>query len=161
MIIDFKGYRFRLHCSLQKYVDVEGINSNIIGSDNHILIWDFDNTPLPQVIDSLLALQGNWELPPIYIVQSSPEHYHAYCFKLLPMPQVICILATTKGICSNFFKFGILRGYWTLRITPEKGTFKKMMILDSKYKPDKVDLSLLETAKYRTKINWRFKNDRP
>jgi hypothetical protein len=152
MIIEWKNYRLRLHCSVRKYVEVEGVNS-LLPSGEHILMWDFDNLPLPDVYESLIKIQSGWDLPSIYIVESSFEHYHAYCLDSFPYPQVLNILASTIGLDTVYFKFGILRGYWTLRITPEKGNFKLVQILYSNHHSKNIiDITNLETVKYRTEV---------
>lgn len=140
--------------SVEKLVKVTGINSNFDDENKyHILMWDFDDTPLDKIVDELLFVQHFWELPSIHIVSSSPEHYHAYCFSKQPTPVVLHILSATPSICKNYFKLGVIRGYWTLRISPEKGEFKKELILQSNI-PEYLDgLNKLCTVKYDTRSN--------
>lgn len=150
MIVDYKNWRFRLHCSLKKYVEVEGINS-VLPNGQHILMWDFDDTPLEKITESLLKIQSDWDLSHIYIVQSSSEHYHAYCLELFSLGQAMHILADTKYIDLMYLKLGVVRGYWTLRISPEKGKFQLVETLISRHRNVK-NIQDLKTVEYRTEV---------
>ena len=158
MKIEIGNIRFRFDCSISKLADVDGINSNIFflgeANGNHILLWDFDNTPLQIVIDDLRCLQHLFDLPKIHIIESSPEHYHAYCFSEQRKSEAIYILSLSPHIDQTYFKLGIIRGYWTLRITPKKRSdlFKPICILDSEIPEDFTLKDMLQTVKYRTRL---------
>jgi hypothetical protein len=131
MKIELAGWHFRFDVALRKTVEVEGINSHIEGTDKHILLWDFDEASLEEIKAILLKIQKDFNLSTIYIIESSPTHYHAYCFKSCDLPNTLYILSSTPLIDEMFFKLGVLRGYWTLRITPKnkKQKFRLVCIL--------------------------------
>jgi hypothetical protein len=110
--------------------------------DKHCLLWDFDNIDLNTIIHSLRYLQVNYDLPDVWIIQSSPERYHAYCFTARPFREIIHILSATPEIDMAYLRLGIVRGYYTLRITPRKDSpeFKLVKVLVSTYKNEMTPL---------------------
>lgn len=154
MKIDLGNIRIRFSFSISKTVSVAGVNSNIDAENTkHILLWDFDNTPYSQVVNALKRVQQMHSLPTIHIIESSPKHYHAYCFMARTTSDVILILSSTPFIDQSFFKFGIIRGYWTLRITPKRTgqSFHLVNDLWSSVPDENIALSsLLEVVKYKT-----------
>lgn len=155
MKIELFNYRVRLDMSIKKLVEVEGINSNLDDNNKeHILLWDFDEIPLSKIVASLKLIQYRHSLPKIYIVSSSINHYHAYCFTRQSKAKAMYILISTKYIDETYFKLGIVRGYWTLRITPKQVNNKFMSVinLDSKVPEDLTTTKLLQTVKYNTGV---------
>lgn len=110
-----------------------GACSNIYNSkDEHILMWDFDKAKLRNIIKSLQSVQNIYKLPNIYVVLSSPKSYHAYSFTARKFREIISILSATPEIDMKYLSLGIIRGYYTLRITPRKNdSFKLIKILES------------------------------
>lgn len=156
MKVELFGLRFRFDISVKRIVEVTGINSNIADSqDDHILLWDFDNSDMLDIALSLRKIQRDWGLPKIHIVQSSPQHYHALCFTRIPKPFVLQILSSTPNICDTFFKLGVMRGYWTLRITPKQQghPFKTIAVLSSEVPEDLMLAAKLQTVTYTTAVN--------
>lgn len=96
-----------------------GLCSKIFGTDNHILLWDFDEVSMHYIETELLGLQIRYNLPMIFIFRSSLHHYHAYCFTCRSFKETIGILADTKTIDIDYFKLGVARGYYTLRFSPK------------------------------------------
>ena len=155
MKIEIGNYRFRFDLSIKKIVEVSGINSNTDDTMNkHILLWDFDNVRLNDVTSSLSKIQDYWKLPKIYIVQSSKNRFHAYSFFEVDLSTAMAIISSTPLICKTFFKMGVMRDYWTLRITPKKEgeKFNLVRVLPSPYRAkERLDLvRMLETVKYKT-----------
>ena len=101
--------------------------------DKHCLLWDFDYLDINKIIHSLKVRQMLYDLPSIYVVQSSPSSYHAYCLVARSFREVINILSATPEIDMTYLRMGIVRGYFTLRITPRKGEpkFKLVELLTS------------------------------
>lgn len=129
MIIRLIKYQFRIEFKiLEKRV---GICSKKYGlDDKHMLLWDFDNTNISLLLVTLSKLQVKYELPDIYVIQSSPDKYHAYCFCARTLKEVIHILSDTQDIDMEYLRLGMIRGYYTLRITPRKyDNFELMKIL--------------------------------
>ena len=110
------SYQLRLYFSrLEKR---EGICSKVYKEDDkHILLWDFDDVRLPKIIKSLTAKQIQYKLPIIYIVTSSPKRFHAYCFASRTFREVIHIISGTPEIDTKYLRLGMIRGYYTLRIS--------------------------------------------
>lgn len=84
MIIKVTLGSWRFTWSMAPITKVIGVNS-LLSDDNHILMWDFDASTFWAVHDALLEVQRVYELPNIYITETSPETgFHAWCFKRLP-----------------------------------------------------------------------------
>ncbi len=124
-------YQLRMYFSrLEKR---QGACSQIFtDNDKHILLWDFDNTPIGEIEQSLITVQQIYNLPPIYIISSSPYSYHAYCFTARPFREVIHILSAIPQVDLYYLRLGMVRGYYTLRITPRQNdTFQLVKKLPS------------------------------
>lgn len=105
--------------------------------DLHALLIDFDNSELSDIVKSLRLIQIKYHLPTIFVLKSSPHSYHAYCFTARPFMKVIHILSDIPEIDKSYFRLGIVRGYFTLRITPRKGEkFGLIKTLASIYPPE-------------------------
>jgi len=151
MKIEIGNIRIRIDSPIyvSRIVDVEGINSKIGAENHHILLWDFDDVVLRDLELELMSLQIAYKLPTIYIVESSTAgHYHAYAFAKKSLPETLLILSSTNYLCQTYFKIGVMRGYWTLRISPEKGQFRLVSTIKSNV--PECDLSELTTLRYRT-----------
>jgi len=122
MIINARGYQLYFDVRLPIMLHIRrtamrhGICSRIQGTnDRHILIADFDNVSLNELVHDLESLMIEFELPDIYIVQSSPNHYHSYCFTNRCLRDVVYILYGMKYVDIDYIKLGVARGYYTLR----------------------------------------------
>jgi hypothetical protein len=119
MIWKLRIGKWRITFTFAPVTDVIGVNSNLDG-DDHILMWDFDDTSLKDVVDELLRVQRIYELPKIYILETKKDtNYMAYCFKRTPWRKVVEIIAFTKGVDWNYLKYGVYRNRFTLRVTPK------------------------------------------
>lgn len=109
-----------------------GVCSKHFDSDRHCLLWDFDEADIDSIRSGLHQLQKEFLLPSIYIVESSPFKYHAYCFASRSFCEVMAILALTPEIDVDYLRIGATRGYYTLRITPRQfDKFKLVATLHS------------------------------
>jgi len=126
MFKQFKFRDFRISISVNKVCNIDGVCSNL-ADDKHILMWDFDNVPFQDVCMVLVVIQYKYHLPPIYILESSPDNYIAYSFTALPFPKAVSIVADTKYVDWTFVKLAILRGYFTLRISKKSGHEPKLV----------------------------------
>lgn len=151
MIKKWRIGRWRLTITFAPMSDVTGVNSNL-EDGNHILMWDFDDTTLNDVATSLLKVQSIYELPHIHILETKEnKNFIAYCFKRLPWLKVVEILAFTKGMDWNYFKYGVYRGHFTLRVTPKDGREPKLIwMLHSDTPEDCVIADLRRWTKYET-----------
>jgi len=128
MIFKLRFGKWKLTITLARIVDVIGVNSSL-ADGNHILLWDFDGKTLNFVEESLKIVQLIYDLPTIYVLETKPRrNYIAYCFARVTLQKAAEIIASTKGICWNFFKWGVIRGRFTLRVT-SKGTGKPKLAL--------------------------------
>jgi len=141
----------RITFTIAPVTDVVGVNSRVEG-DLHIPMWDFDKVPLDRVRFFLRHVQGFYMLPKIYILRSSPgDHYIAYCFKKLPWRQVVAIVASTPDVDWNFFKYGVYRGHFTLRVSPKNGHTPRLVeVLHSDQPEDVAVEDLVSWTRYET-----------
>lgn len=120
------------------------------GEDKHMLLWDFDDSDLKSITSALQAQQSLYNLPTIYILSSSPNKYHAYCFACRTLREIIHILSATPQIDLQYLRLGMIRGYYTLRITPrENDTFKIVRVLPS-MKEIEIEQDSITINKYLT-----------
>ena len=130
--------RWKITGSLYRAHPVDGVNSEIEGG-GHILMWDFDGVSLVDVRGALKLAQSYYELPRIFILESSPGSYHAYCFVRSTWGEACAIVAQTPGVDKVFLSIAILRGYFTLRFSDKrKGKLRPVGELDSDV-PEQVD----------------------
>ena len=119
MILRVKLANYRFTFSFAHVEKVAGVNSNL-SDGNHILMWDFDEKTIWQVITELHNVQLVYNLPKIYILETKDSsNYFAYCFKRTPWRKAVEIITYTKHVDWGFIKFGVFRGHFTLRITPK------------------------------------------
>jgi len=141
----------RITFTLARIAKVIGVNSQL-DDDRHILMWDFDDVPLEKVVAALNVVKNRYLLSSIYILETKKEtNYIAYCFTALDWRRVVEIIAQTEHIDWNFFKYGVYRGRFTLRVTPKDGrTPKFKCLLEGFVLPDCSDSDLHSWVKYET-----------
>lgn len=129
----------------------KGINS-VLPDGRHMLMWDFDDVPFRKVHNELTRLRTQYGLANIHVIQSSAEGcYHAYCFQSRKWADVLRILADTHYLDQAFFKIGIMRGYFTLRIRNKRGFhFTPIEVIGGPGIED-VNIDQLTTLEYWTK----------
>lgn len=127
MIFKIRFGKWKLTLTLTPVVDVVGVNSKL-PDGNHILMWDFDNVPLDKVEKALYVQQLLHNLPNIYILETTAgKNYVAYCFVRVPFMKAASIIADTMFVCLNYYKWGIFRRRFTLRITPKCGRTPRLV----------------------------------
>jgi len=151
MIWKWRIGRYRITFTFAPVVDVIGVNSEL-PDGNHILMWDFDNINLTEVLRALLMVQTKYKLPAIYVLETKKNsNYIAYCFKRLPWRKVVEIIASTPHVDWGFLKYGIYREKFTLRVSPKCGRRPKLVLtLPSKRKEDVSIFELRSWVKYET-----------
>lgn len=121
MIIKITIGSWRFTWSMAPITEVVGANSNI-DDKHHILMWDFDHVEIDKIMGELQYVQCRYNLPNIYILKTSKlQGFHAYCFKATEWKLCVEILASTPSTDWNYFKYGIYRGHFTLRVSPKCG----------------------------------------
>jgi len=121
VIVKFSIGRFKFIFSFATTAKVVGVNSKL-RDGRHFLMWDFDSCDLNTVIGALDYVQEKYSLPDIYVFETKKdENYIAMCPKKLPFIRVIHILSDTPMLDFQFFKYGIMRGHFTLRISMKEG----------------------------------------
>jgi len=140
-----------VHLLVRRVYDVTGINSKL-EDGRHILLWDFDEKPLDLISAELEAIQAKHCLSAIYIVNTGLEdYYHAYCFTALDWVKCREIIASTPTVDRIFLALGIMRGYFTLRISPKRNRkFKLAKVLESSVEPEVNPYSLGSFEEYFT-----------
>jgi len=145
MIFKIRIAHWRFTFTFAPVTDIIGVNSTLPEGD-HILMWDFDNIPLDDVITALQSVKYFYTLPNIYIFNTgTPDHYIAYCFKAMPWRHSVSIVAATIGVDPNFFKYGVYREHWTLRVTPKEGRKPKLVKILHSTIPEDVNISELNS----------------
>jgi len=121
MIFKLQIGAWRYTFTLSHVTHVIGVNSTL-PDGKHIVMWDFDDKDIFMVQQVLEIVQNDCELPNIYILNTGKlDHYIAYCFKAMPWRESVQIVACTLGVDPNFFKYGVYREHWTLRVSPKEG----------------------------------------
>jgi len=157
MIIKIRIAHWRFTFTFAPVIDIIGVNSTLPEGD-HILMWDFDNIPLDDVITALQGVKYFYTLPNIYIFNTgTPDHYIAYCFKAMPWRHSVAIVAATIGVDPNFFKYGVYREHWTLRVTPKEGHKPKLVKILHSTIPEDANISELNSwVKDTPRSTWRY-----
>lgn len=141
----------RLTFTCARITKVIGVNSRL-DDDRHILMWDFDDVPLDKVIEALEVVRHRYWLSDIYILETKKDtNYIAYCFTVLDWHRVVEIIAQTELVDWNFFKYGVYRGRFTLRVTAKNGRTPKFKCkLEGLSMPDCSVDELNSWVKYET-----------
>lgn len=145
MNIYFKGYE--LTFELNKVVKQTGVCSKIGNSDKHIFMADFDNIALENVKKQLLNIQNYYVLSDVVILESSKNNYHAYSYVARDFNEICKMLLDLPDVDETFFRLGVARGYWTLRISDRKNSkiTKVYTLLSRKsYEMSPLDLMITE-----------------
>jgi len=145
MILRLKLGCWRFTFSFAPVTKVVGVNS-LLPDGKHILMWDFDNVDLPTIAMHLRYIQLCYDLPNIYILETKQNsNYIAYCFKAVPWRRAVEIIARTPYVDWNFYKYGIYREYFTLRVSPKCGRKPKLVcVLESPW-PEEVSVKELKS----------------
>jgi hypothetical protein len=151
MILKFRIGHIRITFTIAQVVDVLGVNSKL-PDGNHILMWDFDKTPIGRVSYNLRRIQSQFYLPNIYILQTSePNNYIAYCFKRTDWKLARAIVGMTRGIDEAFYKWAVFRRRFTLRVGAKLGSIPHCVaILYSDVDEDVIIDELKSWVKYET-----------
>jgi len=137
--------------SLRRVQDVKGICSET-RNGWHILMWDFDDVPLRAVKLNLDIIQRQYQLSNIYILESKPkENYMAYCFSEFPWAHALKIVIDTPKVDWNYVRLSVIRGYFTLRVSPKRGEVPKLVhVLESVHQETCVIDDLVRAVNYET-----------
>lgn len=109
----------RLTFTFARIAKVIGVNSELENGE-HILMWDFDEVPLDSVVSALEVVKWRYFLSDIHLLRTKePDNYIAYCFTSVEWRKAVEIIAQTRSVDWQFFRFGVYRGHFTLRVTPK------------------------------------------
>jgi hypothetical protein len=146
---------YKLTLTFARIAKVIGVNSQL-EDGNHILMWDFDEVPLDDVCDSLRRVQSRYFLSAIHVLRTKePHHYIAYCFSVKEWRVACEIVAATPYVDWQFFRFGVYRGRFTLRVTPKGNREIKFVTrLEGYCLPDCKPQDLKSWVRYET-LSWR------
>lgn len=145
MIIKIRIAHWRFTWTFAPVTDVTGVNSTL-PDGSHITMWDFDDVPLQDIVNTLTTVQYFHKLPNIYVLNTGlVNHYIAYCFKSMPWKRSILIVAETDFVDPNFFKYGVYREHWTLRVTPKEGRKPKLVDIIHSFRPEDCSIDELNS----------------
>jgi hypothetical protein len=154
VVFKFKLGKWRIALGILPTVRTVGVYSSL-PDGNHILMWDFDNITLREVTLELAITQLKYKLPNIYILNTGKKnHYIAYCFKRVSFEEAREIIASCHDIDPEFYRLGVYRGRWTLRIGKKCGRIPKLVcVLKSKVLEDVDIKELRDFVKYETVVD--------
>ncbi len=152
MNLRFEKWGVRVHFGITRTILVTGVNSKLIDG-NHILMWDFDDIQVVDVLYTLRQVQKENELPTIFILCTGIEgYYHAYCFKRCSWIKARTIIASTDKVDRVFFMMAMLRGYFTLRFSDKRGReFTQAAVLEGWGEEDVEPGEVASFVEYTTK----------
>lgn len=156
MIIKFTIGCWRFTFSFAPITHIIGVDSTLDG-DDHIIMWDFDAAKYYEIRNELLRVQRVYALPNIYISETSKDTgYHAWCFKRTSWRKLVEIMAFTKHVDWNYFKYGVYRLHFTLRVSSKCGRKKKYLTTLKSLVPEDVTVHDLKNwVKYETLADGR------
>lgn len=99
---------------------VDGLQSKIKKSDDHIVLWDFDEKNFNAIKWELEDIQLKYNLGDIFIMSDKDNSYRAFSLTSVTFKTLLKILIETKGVDYNFFRYTVKREYATIRITNKK-----------------------------------------
>jgi len=151
MIFRLRVGSWRFTFTFAQVTDVIGVNS-LLPDGRHILMWDFDEVDLTKVIPALLDVQTKYKLPAIYLLNTGkPKNWIAYCLKSVDWRLAVEIIASTQYVDWEFFKYGVYRERFTLRVSSKNGRkITLRAILDSPYPAEANPRDLKSWVKYET-----------
>jgi hypothetical protein len=151
MIWQLRIGNWKFTFTFAQVTDVIGVNSKL-KDGNHILMWDFDDTPLDAVVLVLDEVRKQCRLPKIYILNTGKQnHYIAYCFARYHWRYAFGIVASTPLVDWNFLKYAAVRGHFTLRVSPKNGRKIKLVRILESQRPENVSVKELKSwVKYET-----------
>jgi len=127
MNIKIRIGNWRFTFTLHQVTDVTGVNS-LLPNGSHILMWDFDDVPLAVLAWELRRISEEYQLPNIYVLSTGRhKHYIAYCFQKCTWKHAVEIIAATYYVCSDYFKWGVFRKRFTLRVSSKEGRAPKLI----------------------------------
>lgn len=146
--------RYQFHFGVSKLQWVDGVCSNL-ENGKHILMWDLDEVDEEVAMVALLTVQHRYNLPQIYLLQSSmPNNWIAYCFKALDWQQAFGIVTLTEAVDWQFVKHSCARNYFTLRVGKKRGNEPLLYtVLESDYSEDCSVDELTRFVKYQTRAD--------
>jgi len=125
--------------------DQAGVNSQLRSGD-HVILWDFDGCKLLYVIEELKRIQRLYKLPQIHILRSNVNGcFHAYCLARVSWHTAVAIVANTYFVDAAFFRYGVLRGAFTLRVTGKHGIYPQEILTIPSKEPETTTLDELKT----------------
>jgi hypothetical protein len=151
--ITIKNIRFTL--TIARITKLIGVNSEL-EDGRHILMWDFDDIPLGKVMDELSIVQARYFLSDVHVLKTKePDNYIAYCFDSLEWREAVEVIAATPSVDWQFFRFGVYRGHFTLRVSPKGERHICLTARLGGYKlPDVKPSGLKSWVRYET-MSWR------
>ncbi len=155
MILRFTIRNHKFTFTFAKIAKMIGVNS-FLENERHILMWDFDEVPFDDVCSSLRVVQFRYFLSDIHVLQTKePDNYIAYCFTSQDWRKAVEIVAQTQHVDWQFFRFGVYRGHFTLRVTPKGNRIPYLKVRLWGYAlPDCTPQDLKSWVRYET-LSWR------
>ena len=115
-------------------------------------MWDFDDVTFKDVKGALWVIQKKHNLPDILILETKEgTNYIAYCFAEYDIKSPLGIVLETPLVCWNFWRFSVMRGFFTLRFSPKDGRIPHWRATLPGLRPADVGIDdLVHAVKYET-----------
>jgi hypothetical protein len=151
MMFKLKFRSWRVICKITKVLTLYGVNSHL-ADGKHVLMWDFDDLKLKDIVTELTRIQSAFGLPTIYVLSSGHEgHFLAYSFTRVNWLRAVSIVASTKGVDEDFLKYSVYRDHFTLRISAKEfATPHLVQTLPSVVQPESSIDDLVNFCRYDT-----------
>lgn len=122
-----------------------------------IVALDFDNVPLPTIIEEILRIIHKRKLGDCLIVQSSEKNYHAdFLWDEFSYDEIVKITKEVKYIDPEFVDFRTKKDYNRMRVT---NLLALIVRIHSPYhKPNPRGDLRFNQIKYAIRQKWRLKN---
>lgn len=119
-----------------------GFNSTTTDK-KHVILWDFDNDILKDIVECLIEIQKYNNLSDLYII-SSRHGYNAICLDKYTIDKVFFIKSLTMLSDKKHDIIGFKRGGWVLRIGDDKKIETVLLGIQRTYSKSNAHRILLE-----------------
>lgn len=126
--------------------NVKSVKDNL-----HMLFWDLEDCVLMGVINELARIQDKYDLGEIYIYGDSKQGktFNAVCFTPTKFARYLKILIDTYHVDYLFYKYTVMRGKATIRLTNKKNRKEHKLLYTIKGRKERIP-ELMESVIYDT-----------
>lgn len=108
---------------------MKGITSKTGREGYHYILLDYDNTPFYIAKESLEKLMVKYSIDGFVIFSDKEDSFRLFSDTIVDFKQLLRIMLDAEGLDRMFFKWTVIRGYATIRISDKKNRLKKNNIV--------------------------------